>query len=528
MEDIYSLIHSLTSAEWHSFQNYLTCFSSHDPAQLKQLQLAKNLMDADECPDEARICIKLYGVKKDIRFDILKSALKEKVLDFLTTDISCDKKNELDEADYAIVKINKKSAQLRQLYFSKKRIPFLYGLLDEIILLSKKYEQYSTLVEHLRLKKALVTWKSGREEFEKNNNEMEFYWNCNRMVNKAEQYYYELIMLSEFSSRRDPARLSSLFQNACAELDVFYSETRSPLIKYNKRFLELGYYLHRENHSKARSICLDLIDIVRNNKSVYRRQRIGVVYDNLSRCEYYLGRFKQAADWALEAQKHFNAGSENYCIALEQEFYALFAQEEYEQAVEIANKMIASATRKELGEFRYAKYNFLLANALFKQRRFTEALHILSQELEISKDKAGWETGLRTLKIMTLIEMLKLDEAGLAVLSMKQFFKYNDKKTPISPRDKKILNLLLVAERAGFMFSTLNGNTDKYMEPLCSDEKTFRWEPFTHEVIPFHKWFAGKMPVHHHSDSKTAGGKIKLSKHPKSAKKAKEKVAVLK
>ena len=167
----------------------------------------------------------------------------------------------------------------------------------------------------------------------------------------------------------------------------------------------------------------------------------------------------------------------------------------YSASVEIANKMLTSATRKELGELRFSQYNYLLANALFKQNKFTEALQLLSQSREIAKDKAGWEVGARILKIMTLIETLKLDEAGLAVKSLKEFFRYTDKKTPVSVRDKKILNLLLIAERAGFTFSTLNGNTDEYMKYLTSSDKDKRWEPFTHELIPFHEWFAGKMRV---------------------------------
>ncbi len=517
MENIYSLIKCLTSSEWESFRNYLTCFSTHESSEVKYLKLSDFLRKSEDCPSQKRCSYVIYGAYDKTSIEKLKSRLKEKALDFLLTDISFDKQQELDEGDLAIIKIKKKSAQFQQLYYSKKRIPnLLHCMLDEIIALAKQFEQYSNLVEHLRLKKALVSWKKGKTEFEEIEFEIEFYNECGRLVNKAEHSYYELIMLGEFSGRNNKEKLDTFFIRSVEELDGYYQKTKSPLIKYHLKFLELGYYQHKENFLKSRSICLELLDIVRNNKSVYRRQRVGVVYDNLSRCEYYLSHFKQAAEWAREAQKHFNTGSENFCIALEQEFYALFSIGQYDQAVIIANKMINSASRKELGEFRYAKYNVLLANALFKLRRFNEALNLLSQEMEISKDKAGWETGKRILKIMTLIEMLKLDEASLAVMSLKQFFKYNDKKgMTISARDKKILNLLLVAERAGFLFSILNGNTEKHMHPLRSDDMNLRWEPFTHEVIPFHAWFAGKM-------------KVNLNSIPKLVKAEKIKMAVLK
>jgi len=534
MQELHSILHSLTSAEWHSFQNYLTCFSSHSPENIKQLQLAKLLMQAETCPEQDACRIIIYGTKEDICFDILKSALKEKTLDFLLTDISCDKKQELDEADYAIIKMKKKSAQFQQLYYSKKRNLLFYSLLDEIIFLSKEYEQYSLLVEHLRLKKALVSWKKGKEEFRKVSEQMKKYFLFNEIVNKAEHYYYELNMMNEYCGKQDVEMKQQFLKKAIIGLQDGYEQTKSALVNYHLKFLEIEYYQMQNNYSKGRSVCLEWLDVVRKNKSVYRRQRVGVVYDNLSRCEFYMGHYRQAREWAREAQKHFNAGSENYCIALEQEFYALFAMEQYGEAITIAEKMISSATRKELGEFRDAKYHYLLANALFKKERFREALNLLSTERSLSQDKAGWETGARTLKIMTLIEMNLWDEASLAVHSLKQFFHYTEKNgTPVSPRDKKILNLLLIAERKGFMFTLLNGSADKYMNalsptppnkvtesvilrtalPIREGEKKYKsspsagenisspdgrgqegaWQPFTHEVIPFHEWFAGKL-----------------------------------
>ena len=241
MEELFSLIQSFTSCEWTSFQNYLTCFSSHSPEQLKQLELARILRQTETCPSDNFCRNKVYW-KKDICFDVLKSRLKDKALDFLLTDISADKQKELDEADYAIVKIKKKSAQFQQLYYSKKRNLLFYNLLDEIILLSKKYEQYSNLAEHLRLKKLLVSWKKGKEEFEKINKEMEKYWECNCMANKAEHYYSELIMLSEYSGKPDEKKLSAFFEKAIAELEGFYEQTKSPLIKYHHKFLKLGFF----------------------------------------------------------------------------------------------------------------------------------------------------------------------------------------------------------------------------------------------------------------------------------------------
>ena len=493
MEGIYSLIGSLTKGEWQSLQSYLRCFSSHSPSELKQLQLAELLRNAEECPEATFCCVKIYGIKSDISFEVLKARLKEKTLDFLLTDISTDKRDELDEADYAIIKMKKRSAQFQQLFYSKKRIPFIYGLLDEIIFLAKEYEQYSILLDHLRLEKMLISWRAGDKSFEKINEKINIVWQVIAIYYKAEHYYGKLMMLNDFSGKFDKHKTLLDLKEKIAEVRDGYELTNSPMVHYYLKNLEMGYYQIAEDHLQARSVCLELLNIVRNNKSVYRRQRLGVAYDNLSRCEFYLGNLEEAARCAREGQVHFNEASENYCIAIEQEFYAQFALEQYSQSTALVNKMMASATRKELGEFRFSKYNYLLANTLFMQRKFDGVKAILSEEREISSDKAGWETGARILSIMTLIEMQKLDEASLAIFGLKQFFKRVDKKTMVSKRDKTILNLLLILERAGFAFGLLNGSAQKHLVTLASHDEKTRWEPFTPELVPFHKWFAEKM-----------------------------------
>lgn len=191
--------------------------------------------------------------------------------------------------------------------------------------------------------------------------------------------------------KKNIQKVLSIIKGRIKTIKKLYQQTSSPYIKYYWLFLELERYWINKRFLESRKVILELLDLVRNNKSVYRRQRIGVVYDHLSRCEYYLGEYKKAIEASQNAQKHFNENSENYCIALEQEFYALFALEQYESSKEIAEKMLRSATRKELGEFRYAKYNYLLANALFKLHRFHEVLDLLKIRTEISKDRAGWE-----------------------------------------------------------------------------------------------------------------------------------------
>lgn len=210
MNEIHALIKCLTSREWESFQKYLTCFSTHAncPEGLKQLQLARILRESAKPLSEEKCSLKIYGIKNEQSFEMLKSRLRKKALDFLLTDISCDKKQELDEADLAIIEMKKKSAQFQQLYYSKNRNDFFYSLLDEIILLAKKYEQYSILTDHLRIKKTLIAWKKGHNEYNQINEDIKKYMLYDKNCSFSEHFYYELMMLNDYNGKKKYSKSS--------------------------------------------------------------------------------------------------------------------------------------------------------------------------------------------------------------------------------------------------------------------------------------------------------------------------------
>lgn len=490
MQELYSLIKCLTSTEWNGLQNYLTCFSAHAPDKNKCLHLAQLLMSEERCPSENKCCIIIYGRKGDAAFEKLKWRLKEKTLDFLTTDI-CNK--ELDEVDFVFVQIKKKSAQFQQLNYSKPKNNIVYSLLDEIIFLAKKYEYYPALVEHLTQKKWKLSFKMSESEYNHISKEINQYEEFNKHLGKAVDYYFRLMFFYDLKGKSGKEKIISFLKKAIADVRESYSATKSPLINYYLHFLEMDFYFIHNNYLKARSYCLKLLNIVRENKSVKRKQRIGAVYDNLSRCELFLKRFSEAAEFAHLAQEYFPAHSENYSIACEQEFYAHFCNKKYTEAESCATAMLSNATRKESGEFRYAKYIFLNACVLFAQGKFHETAELLNQNLEISKDKAGWEIALRLLSIQTQVELLHFEEASLQVYSLERFIMRQQKKTNISKRDKLILTVLLKMERCGFMFTVLNGKTEQYLSQLSSGDKNYKWELLSPELIPFHEWLAEKM-----------------------------------
>ena len=133
-------------------------------------------MEKEEAPSAEACCLKLYGQKKSAGFNMLKSRLREKIFDFLVTDISADKNQELDKMDQAYIRIKKLSALYKHLYHSKRRLPLCYDLMDEIISLSKEYEYFSNVVEFLHLKRvSFLSMRKGAKEFEEISHELNKY-----------------------------------------------------------------------------------------------------------------------------------------------------------------------------------------------------------------------------------------------------------------------------------------------------------------------------------------------------------------
>lgn len=494
MQTIHELIERLSPNEIQLVIKYLTCFSSHNVEEsAKTLNLFKYLLRHKQSPNAADCCIHVYGtLRKKDAFTMLKSRLKNKIPDALNTLVNEETKAALDEVDYAAMMIDKKSAQYRQFFYTKPGLDITQNLLEETISLGKKYELYDKLVTSLKFKKWRYTHKKGQDAYSALSAEIEFYEECNRAFSKANDYYYEMVFMQNQKGKEDATKIQKHLSDAIHELKELYDQTKSNTLNYFLKNFELVRELNNKNYLQARRVGWEFIEIIRTNPSVFREQRMGIAYDYFSRCELYLGHYDSAAAYAQSAQQKFPPESDNYSVAKAQEFFALFYEGRYNEAEAVAQSML-SISRNELGEWRYAQFTYLHACVLFKLHKFDEAFNILSQQLEISKDKSGWELSLRVLRIMVLIETEQLKQTSAEIFSLKTFIMRLQKETSITKRDRIILTLLLNIEQNGYVFEEMNGQTKKNLFLLASDEPGYTWELLSPELIPFHEWAKSKM-----------------------------------
>src|SRR5437764_884385 len=142
----------------------------------------------------------------------------------------------------------------------------MFYMLDDIIREAKEYEQYFMLIEHLKAKKNLVSWKQGETAFKKINTDMNDAEKCGALYIKAEGYYFELQMKNEYNGKQDEKKKLQWLQNAIAEIETENLDVKSPHVSYSLKFLEIEYYQLKKDYATARSKCTDWLNIVRNNK----------------------------------------------------------------------------------------------------------------------------------------------------------------------------------------------------------------------------------------------------------------------
>lgn len=494
MEELHALLHSLSRAQLRVIRNYLSCFSSRGESDAKTLHLLQLLLEQEQVPSLEDCSEQLYGVKPDSKVLKLKSRLKAKVMDALLLDINIERKGVLEKNELVPLKLRKKLTQFAYLQYKIGTKPLVKQLLDEVISYSKQYEYYPGVIEGLKFKKYFKGFRIGEKEFLSINDELRFYERCNDAVNKAVDYYYLMIMRANFQGNINEKRHQRFLLESITDLKKEYEFSKSPTVGYYLKFLEQSYFENSKNYTAAREACLEQLAIVNNNVSAYRKQRVGIIYDNLAQFDILLGEYSRAINNAVAAQKHFSKKSANYLISKEIEFDSLFYAGQYLKAKSVSATLI-NTMPSHPGDFRYAKFRFFRANALFMLNEYREALRLLGQKLELSRDKTGWEIAIRVLIILCHIEQGDHDYVNQLIDALRRHLNRQSKVVEIRERDKLIVKVLLQMSKRGFAQGAANEKEIQLLRQLASDDKKYKWEPLTPELIPFHEWVIKKYKI---------------------------------
>ncbi|MEW6470363.1 MAG: hypothetical protein AB1458_15720 [Bacteroidota bacterium] len=492
MQELFSMIHSLEKPQVKILRSYLTYMSVRKDKSNRYLQLLDLLLAGKKtCPSDEECARRLYGQAAGESLDKLKRRLRAKIMDVLTMDININRKDSMDEVDNASARVRKKLLQFQVLYRLQGNLPYNKQLLEDVITESKKFEIYEPLVSALGYRKYFSGFCRGLSDFKRINKEIAFYEYANIAVKRANDLYYQLMMWDSFSKEQNIERKQDFISKCILELKKDFQYTKSASIGYYLKFMEMAYFDNYKEYASAHSAGLELLNFVRSNRAICRKQRIGVLLGNLGHYNIYLGKYHEAALDFQNAQQYFPSGSANIPVSREMELNAWFLANDIPKAEETAATLLKSPVQSQ-GDFRMAKYRYYYANVLFRKGDHKGALKELSRRFEISRDKAGWEVGVRVLTILCNIELQRFDEAALLAENLR---KHTERwgKSEMRQRDKLIVRLLGMYAQKGFLKDGLPASFYAGLEQLAGGDKKYAWEPLTPELIPFHEWIMGRL-----------------------------------
>lgn len=497
MEPLYSLVRSLSEKEFVHLKRSFSAPGENGEG-LKSISLLEFLRESESEPSKEAFIRKVYGKSDDSSFRKLKSRLKHRLLESLISDTHIENLEIEDPQNAAGVKLRKQLSVLSYLYYSKGNILFLQEFLDDIIKKAEEFNVYIVLIDALKLKKALTYLRGTAKEVEEIQSKLDYYYQCDQARDKASNYYNNLIRKVEFTAGDINSALQQQIISSISDLNTLYENMPVPSVRYFQKRIEMAYFSNSGNLDMARETCHELLELL-NLKEFYKKERIGMVYDNLGQLDIRGGNFKNAIKNFRTAQSYFKKGSINLNVSMEQEFLALYYNSDLTKANEVLDSLFKGNI--DQGEIRLSKFYYYKASIHFAKGQFFEAHKVLRKYLEIGQDKAGWDISIRILSIMSCIELNYLDQASMEVHSLKKHIERTRKKSKISDRMNLVFKALLLLERNGFQFQSSELRNSITIQELSSEGNSNAWKVLTPELVKVHLWLEAKFPKSRRKDS---------------------------
>lgn len=489
MESVYSLIKCLNKSEFDTVRNFYAMQLQEHPEVEKTLSLLEFLRKCSEEPAKEDCMLHVYGKEENASFRQLKSRLVQRILDLVITESNLDKIDHVELYDIMSIKLRKKLSQVLYLYSTKGNIPVVYDILNSTIKSAEEYRIYYVLVEALRLKKMLLSIRASDPEIVETEERLKYYERCDVARNKAVNYYFTLIRNLDQKASAPREKRREMMEEAIEELSGYYAELKAPSVGYYLKILEMAYYSNDEEYDKAKEACLAQIDLLKS-KELYRKERLGMAYDNVGRFEVLKGNSFSSLSFFRKAQTYYKPNSINLVISKEQEFFGLFYCGMWDEAERLVEELLI-LNQHDQGAFRNAKFMYYKAALKFSKGDFSACQRIINRNLEISSDKGGWDVATRFLTIMCNVEIGEFDTASTQIQSLKKHLERTRKKEDLSARDLLIFKTLLQLDKQGFHWAMISAGSLAVFQ--AGDNS--RWKPYSPELVRFDGWLRSKLNV---------------------------------
>lgn len=361
-------------------------------------------------------------------------------------------------------------------------------LFDKAIRIGQEFELFDQLEEALNAKCQLLATRLELEGWTDCLERRHATSEARLALANAQDWYYRHFTNLETNSTRK-ARLDLLVE-ALGAIRNHAGYTGSSRARYFCAILQIEYYLAADNLMACCTYALQVEALVRKQSRVFGRFELASIHSDLA--SYYLAAYNpvQARHFVEKALAVFPPGSHNHRKAHEWKLWAdLYLGVGAASIQEVQND--AAHWPKESR----ARLMYLRSYQHFLQGDFPKAFVYLQETQHLDADKPGWNLGIRFLTMMIHVEMDLDDAMESMLISTRQLLKKLEAEQPHQLRDRDRITFKVLRElhKHSFNYKLVAYNLKKDIDKLWSLAKPMRWEPCTHEVIPFHSWLEAKV-----------------------------------
>lgn len=486
------LIESLTPPQVKVLRTYLNAFAGRGDENTQMRRLFDGLKSKPGMP-AAYYSNLVYGKQNERALIRLSSRLYYKILDSLLIDINVNRLLDTeDENMMMVVLVRKMMLQYYILRLSAQTDEIGISLLHKAMAISEEYEYYPTQIEIIALLKAGSTAKGRKSTFANWEKKLELTNHARECYLRAFDWYNKYQELHNYQQNLSVAKHVEFLQKATKSLEEDYSTSRSPTVKYFHGVLSVALLEQQGNYNEAITQCKSLLDHLNKFPAIHTRARISTQYSNIAIMEFHSGRLSEALKYnelsiSISVSLPHNI---DMTYKLQQKAEILFYMGRWEEALRVSEDLISTIPGRY--QVLKAKTEILRAAVLFSMKEYKQAAVLFGQKFILSADKAGWEIAVRILRIMSLVELEKNDEAERVFQNLLRYSQRTHHTFEISQRYKAILKLLGVLSRAGFEINTSNTKLLSQLESI-SERPELTWVYGTSELIAFDEWLRNKL-----------------------------------
>jgi len=430
----------------------------------------------------------LYGTgRNDTRYKVLKSRLKEKVLNTVTmlhTDASF-----LNDHNKAYFLCMAHCHRIEIIVKINGTTKLAYELIKEYYQFALKYKLYDILVNYSYYIISYYSLSGNVKGLAAEEKKYNFYLETSQKIQRAKLIYFNSIVYFDNKNFVTDSSLNKLRLNL-SELFRIKEEINIDEINFFYYYLALEFYFVTNDLNKILSICNEAIEIMSSRKDTFTYTRMSIMFISSLKAYLYQKEFAKGIN-LIDSNKYLVIPeiSFNWVVIKEIKFKLFLQTYKIKEAYDIYNEVKTSKSFSRHFENHIEKWKIYHAYLVFLDNylnkgdyKFSLSKFFNSVPLN-TRDKSGFNFAIRIIEILFLTARKQYNKVFAQMESLRVYrSRYLSDIT--YKRNHLFLSLLLKSEKSGFDAKSMqNANWPEIQELRERKHFIAEWEIIPYEEL---------------------------------------------